>query len=66
MVGDSWNDDVQGALQAGWTVLWLNREGRPRPELDPDADLVEISELSQVAPVIEQLQAGARCSTCLG
>lgn len=66
MVGDSWNDDVQGALNAGWTVLWLNREGRPRPDLDPEADLVEISDLSQVAPVIEQLQAGARCSTCLG
>jgi len=66
MVGDSWNDDVQGALKAGWTVLWLNREGRPRPDLDPEAEFVEISDLSQVPPVIEQLQAGARCSTCLG
>ncbi|MDP2875160.1 MAG: HAD family hydrolase [Holophaga sp.] len=66
MVGDSWNDDVQGALNAGWTVLWLNREGRPRPDLDPDSELVEIADLSQVPSVIEQLQAGARCSTCLG
>ena len=66
MVGDSWNDDVQGALKAGWTVLWLNREGRPRPELDPEAELVEIPDLSRVPTVIEQLQAGARCSTCLG
>lgn len=66
MVGDSWNDDVQGALNAGWTVLWLNREGRSRPDLAPEAEFVEIPDLSHVPTVIEQLQAGARCSTCLG
>lgn len=66
MVGDSWTDDVGGALAAGWTVLWLNRDGRPRPDHDPEADLVEVRDLSQVAPAIEALQAGARCSTCLG
>lgn len=66
MVGDSWNDDILGALRAGWTAIWVNREGRPRPELDPDAELVEISSLAQVPSVIENLQAGARCSTCLG
>ena len=66
MVGDSWNDDVQGALNAGWTVLWLNREGMPRPEHDPDAELIEIADLAAVPAVVERLQAGARCSTCLG
>ncbi|MCE1229091.1 MAG: HAD family hydrolase [Firmicutes bacterium] len=67
MVGDSWNDDVKGALNAGWTALWLNRDGKPRPDdLDPDAELVEIQSLAQVAPAVERLQAGARCSTCLG
>lgn len=66
MVGDSWNDDVQGALEAGWTVLWVNREGLPRPDHDPEAELVEITDLSQVHTVVENLQAGARCSTCLG
>ncbi len=66
MVGDSWNDDVQGALAAGWTVLWLNRTGRPRPEHDPEAELVEIQDLAQVPEVVVRLQAGARCSTCLG
>lgn len=66
MVGDSWNDDVLGALNAGWTVLWVNRSGEARPEHDPEADLVEIRDLSQVPTVIENLQAGARCSTCLG
>jgi HAD superfamily hydrolase (TIGR01549 family) len=66
MVGDSWNDDILGALGAGWTAIWVNREGRPRPEHDPEAELVEVASLAQVPSVIENLQAGARCSTCLG
>lgn len=66
MVGDSWNDDILGALEAGWTAIWVNREGRPRPDHDPEAELVEVSSLAQVPEAIENLQAGARCSTCLG
>jgi putative hydrolase of the HAD superfamily len=67
MVGDSWRDDVSGALEAGWTAIWVNRAGKPRPgELDPEADFVEVPDLSRVPDVIRNLQAGARCSTCLG
>ena len=66
MVGDSWSDDVQGALDAGWTAIWVNRTGKARPEHDPDAELVEVSDLAMVPDVIARLQAGARCSTCLG
>jgi HAD superfamily hydrolase (TIGR01493 family) len=66
MVGDSWHSDVMGALEAGWTALWLNRDGKPRPDHDPDAELVEITDLAQVPTVMAALQAGARCGTCLG
>ena len=66
MVGDSWADDVEGALAAGWTAIWINRAGRPRPEHDPEAELVELPDLRQVPEVVERLQAGYRCSTCLG
>ena len=66
MVGDSWSDDVEGALSAGWTALWVNRNGKPRPDHAPEAELVELTDLSLVPEVIERLQAGARCSTCLG
>lgn len=66
MVGDSWTDDVEGALAAGWTAIWVNRSGAPRPDHDPDAELVEIDSLDQVPVVVERLQAGMRCSTCLG
>lgn len=66
MVGDSWKDDVEGALAAGWTAIWVNRDGHPRPDHDPEAELVEVQDLSQVPVVVERLQAGMRCSTCLG
>jgi putative hydrolase of the HAD superfamily len=66
MVGDSWRDDVAGALEAGWTAVWVNRAGAPPPPHPPEADLVEIPDLSPVPRLIENLQAGARCSTCLG
>ncbi|MDR3669375.1 MAG: HAD family hydrolase [Holophaga sp.] len=66
MVGDSWRDDVAGALEAGWTAIWVNRKGMARPPHDPEAELVEISDLAPVPTLIDNLQAGARCSTCLG
>ena len=66
MVGDSWTDDVEGALAAGWTAIWINRGGKPRPDHDPEAELVELPDLRQVPEVVERLQAGYRCSTCLG
>jgi HAD superfamily hydrolase (TIGR01493 family) len=66
MVGDSWHDDVLGAHRAGWTAIWVNRRGAARPPLDPEADLVEVPDLSRVPQAIENLQAGGRCATCLG
>jgi len=66
MVGDSWRDDIIGALAAGWTAVWVNRKGAPRPPVDPEAELVEIPDLVSVPTLIDNLQAGARCSTCLG
>lgn len=27
MIGDHWEDDVQGALAAGWKALWIDRAG---------------------------------------
>jgi putative hydrolase of the HAD superfamily len=66
MVGDSWRDDITGALEAGWTAVWVNRSGAPRPGHDPEAELVEVGDLSNVPDLIRNLQAGARCGTCLG
>lgn len=66
MVGDSWTDDVEGALAAGWTAIWVNREAKPRPPHDPEAPLYEVRTLDRVPELIEALQAGMRCPTCLG
>lgn len=66
MVGDSWRDDVEGALNAGWTAIWINRLGLTRPDIDPEASFIELPDLTRVPEVVERLQAGARCSTCLG
>jgi putative hydrolase of the HAD superfamily len=66
MVGDSWTDDVEGALAAGWTAIWVNQDARPRPSHDPDAPLYEVRSLDRVPGLIEDLQAGLRCPTCLG
>lgn len=66
MVGDSWNDDVVGALEAGWTAIWVNREAKPRPAYDPEAPLYEVRSLDRVPELIQSLQEGMRCPTCLG
>jgi len=34
MVGDSWENDVQGALRAGIAPLWFNRSALPSPDND--------------------------------
>ena len=66
MVGDSWKDDVEGALEAGWTAIWVNREGQPRPPHDSDALIYEVRDLSYLPELIQGLQEGMRCPTCLG
>jgi putative hydrolase of the HAD superfamily len=66
MVGDSWTDDVQGALAAGWTAIWVNRSAKPRPPHDPEAPLYEVRSLDRVPELIQGLQDGMRCPTCLG
>ena len=66
MVGDSWKDDVEGAVAAGWTAIWVNREAKPRPAHDPELPIYEVRSLSRVPEIIQSLQEGMRCPTCLG
>ncbi|MFN7958099.1 MAG: HAD family hydrolase [Holophagaceae bacterium] len=66
MVGDSWVDDVEGAVAAGWTAIWVNREPKPRPDHDPDHPIYEVRSLDRVPELIQSLQDGLRCPTCLG
>lgn len=66
MVGDNWTDDVEGAVAAGWTSIWVNRGAKPRPAHDPEAPIFEVRSLDQVPELIQGLQDGLRCPTCLG
>ena len=66
MVGDSWNDDVLGALDAGWTAIWVNREAKPRPPHHEESPVYEVRSLDRVPELIQGLQEGLRCPTCLG
>jgi putative hydrolase of the HAD superfamily len=66
MVGDSWNDDVLGALNAGWTAIWVNREAKPRPAHHAESPIYEVRSLDRVPELIQGLQDGLRCPTCLG
>ncbi|OYT73732.1 MAG: hypothetical protein CFK49_10395 [Armatimonadetes bacterium JP3_11] len=49
-VGNSWEHDVQGALNAGWRAAWVNREGAPHPNPDSPALL-----LPNLRPLVEWL-----------
>ena len=66
MVGDSWTDDVEGAVAAGWTAIWVNREAKPRPAHDPELPIYEVRNLARVPEIIQNLQDGMRCPTCFG
>lgn len=48
-VGDSWNQDVKGALGAGMDAVWFNPNGRSKPE---KANCHEIQNLKQLLPLV--------------
>jgi phosphoserine phosphatase len=50
MVGDSLRNDVEGPIAAGLRGIWLNRDGRPRP--DGHDDLVEIRGLDELPALL--------------
>jgi len=51
-VGDSAHEDCQGALDAGWQAVWLDRSGRTPPEAPPPGS-VRIAALDQLAAVLQ-------------
>jgi putative hydrolase of the HAD superfamily len=50
-IGDSLHTDIVGALGAGLTAVWLNRNGRPRSSGDPRPDL-EVRSLLELVPLL--------------
>jgi len=50
MVGDSFTNDIEGAIRAGWRAVWYNPSGRAAPGLTPvhDAEILGMSDLPGV------------------
>ena len=56
MVGDSLRNDVHGAQNAGWRAIWLNRDGRDRPDqYTPDAEISNLVELPRALRALQTL-----------
>lgn len=48
-IGDSWRNDVVGALAAGWQVIWFNHRGvQPETEHKPHHVAISYQELAQI------------------
>lgn len=54
MVGDSLVRDIDGAVATGMRGVWINRDGRDRPE--DRTEVVEISTLSELPFALERIQ----------
>ena len=52
MVGDSWERDVQGALSAGMSAVWISG-GRPVP--DPELEVVAVPSLAEIDSALSAL-----------
>ena len=57
MIGDSLQNDIQGAQNAGWQGIWLNRKGLELPE-GHTAD-AEISSLIELRKILTSLRVGS-------
>jgi phosphoserine phosphatase len=57
MVGDSLARDIDGAIAAGLSGVWINRDGQDRSE-DRD-DVLEIATLSELPTVLERAERSA-------
>lgn len=56
MLGDSWENDVVGAVRAGIAAAWLDRRGRGIP--DPSVPVLALGSLAPAAEVAAALLAG--------
>ena len=57
MVGDSLTRDIDGAIATGIRGVWINRDGRDRPE--NRTDVVEIPTLSELPSALEHVRESA-------
>lgn len=49
-IGDSWENDVVGSIEAGWQSIWFNHRGKKG--LTAHKPLAEIQNLSELYPIL--------------
>ena len=47
MIGDSYKNDMSGAISSGWHTLWINRRNLPAPEKLPDITVFNDEDLNK-------------------
>ena len=53
-IGDTYENDIVGAHQAGWHSIWLNHRNRPCPDVKSLAD-IELKNKEELLPTIQRL-----------
>ena len=56
-VGDSWELDVKGAVNAGWNAVWMNRRGREKPG-DSVEGMYEVGTEDELFEKIKEINLG--------
>lgn len=49
-IGDTWEHDIVGAIEAGWQAIYLNTQNRPRTTAHQP--LIELTQLTQILPYL--------------
>ena len=57
-IGDTYENDIVGAHQAGWHSIWLNHRNRPCPDVRSLAD-IELKNKEELLPTIQRLSRKA-------
>ena len=61
-VGDTYENDVVGSLDAGWKCIWFDRRGRGVSAGERIPDIIVRSEQELVSTVRGLIESGAQCS----
>jgi 5'-nucleotidase len=51
-IGDAWEHDIVGSIEAGWQAIYLNTQNKPRTTIHEP--LVELSHFTQLLPFIKK------------
>ena len=57
-VGDAYDLDIEGAMNAGWNAVWMNRRGHAKPDGRPDPEY-EVRTEEELYEVLREILSGS-------